>query len=116
GDGLSPVLGDAGQLQQVVVNLIANALGGGRGAEVEIATLPAAGAVEVRVADRGSGIADEDLPRLFDPFFTTKAEGKGAGLGLAVAYAIVQDHGGKISARNRPGGGAELVVTLPAMP
>jgi two-component system NtrC family sensor kinase len=116
GDGLRPVLGDAGQLQQVVVNLIANALGGGRGGEVEIATLPAVGAVEVRVADRGSGIADEDLPRLFDPFFTTRAEGKGAGLGLAVAYAIVQDHGGKISARNRPGGGAELVVTLPAMP
>jgi two-component system NtrC family sensor kinase len=117
GDLLPPVLGDAGQLQQVVVNLIASSLdGAGRRGEVEIATRPAPGAVEVRVADRGNGIADEDLPRLFDPFFTTKAEGKGAGLGLAVAYAIVQDHGGKISARNRPGGGAELVVTLPALP
>ncbi|HEY2730834.1 MAG TPA: ATP-binding protein, partial [Polyangia bacterium] len=48
--------------------------------------------------------------------FTTKEEGKGRGLGLAVVYAIVQEHGGKIIARNREGGGAELVVTLPAAP
>ena len=73
-------------------------------------------AVLIVVRDGGTGIAEENLTRLFDPFFTTKEEGKGRGLGLAVAYAIVQDHGGKIVARNREGGGAEVTVTLPALP
>jgi two-component system NtrC family sensor kinase len=120
GEGLPPVLGDAGQLQQVVANLLANALdSGARRGDVEIVTAaePAepggVPGVSVLVRDRGSGIDDQDMPRLFDPFFTTREEGKGAGLGLAVAYAIVQDHGGKIVARNRSGGGAEFTVTLP---
>jgi len=115
GERVPPVVGDAGQLQQVVAQLLANALdSGGRRGEVEIATSTDANEVLVTVLDRGQGIRDEDLPRLYDPFFTTKEEGKGRGLGLAVAWAIVQEHGGKIAARNRDGGGAEFVVTLPA--
>jgi signal transduction histidine kinase len=114
-DGLPNVLGDAGQLQQVVTNLLANALdSGGRAGEVGVVTGAGDGEVWVRVVDRGGGIDDRNLPHLFDPFFTTKEEGKGPGLGLAVAYAIVQDHGGKIAARNREGGGAEFTVVLPA--
>jgi C4-dicarboxylate-specific signal transduction histidine kinase len=114
-DGLPPVLGDAAQLQQVVLNLIANALDSDvQRADIRIATSADGDQVRVKIVDRGMGIDDEHLARLFDPFFTTKAEGKGAGLGLAVAYAIIQDHGGKIVARNRTGGGAEFTVTLPA--
>jgi len=112
-DDLRPVLGDANQLVQVVVNLIGNAFDSLIGAgEIEIATSASGPDVQLRIADSGSGIAREHLGSLFDPFFTTKEEGKGTGLGLAVSYAIVQEHGGRISARNRPGGGAEFVVAL----
>jgi two-component system NtrC family sensor kinase len=117
GERLPPVLGDAGQLQQVVAHLVTNALdSGGRRGEVEIATFPDSDDVVIAVRDRGAGIPEENLPRLYDPFFTTKEEGRGRGLGLAVVYAIVKEHGGKILARNRDGGGAEFVVTLPAAP
>jgi two-component system NtrC family sensor kinase len=115
GEGLPAVLGDAAQLQQVVANLVSNALDSdARRADVRVSTDAEAAHVRLSVVDRGGGIDDAHLARLFDPFFTTKQEGKGAGLGLAVAYAIVQDHGGKIVARNRTGGGAEFTVTLPA--
>jgi two-component system NtrC family sensor kinase len=117
GERLPPVLGDAGQLQQVVAHLVTNALdSGGRRGDVEIATYPDTDDVVIAVRDRGAGIPEENLPRLWEPFFTTKEEGRGRGLGLAVVYAIVKEHGGKILARNRDGGGAEFVVTLPAAP
>jgi two-component system, NtrC family, sensor kinase len=109
------VMGDAGQLQLVVTHLLTNALdGGGRRGDVEISTSSDTDDVLISVRDRGAGIPEEHLARLYDPFFTTKEEGRGRGLGLAVVYAIVQEHGGKIAARNREGGGAEFVVTLPA--
>jgi two-component system NtrC family sensor kinase len=117
GERVPPVLGDAGQLQQVVTHLVSNALdSGGRRGEVEIATFPDTDDVVIAVRDRGAGIPEENLPRLWEPFFTTKEEGRGRGLGLAVVYAIVKEHGGKIVARNRDGGGAEFIVTLPAAP
>ena len=117
GERVPPVLGDAGQLQQVVTHLVSNALdSGGRRGEVDIATYPDSDDVVSAVRDRGAGIPEENLPRLWEPFFTTKEEGRGRGLGLAVVYAIVKEHGGKIVARNRDGGGAEFVVTLPAAP
>jgi two-component system, NtrC family, sensor kinase len=115
GERVPPVLGDAGQLQQVVTHLLSNALdSGGRRGEVEIATSTDTDDVVIVVRDRGAGIPEENLQRLYEPFFTTKEEGKGRGLGLAVVYAIVKEHGGKIVARNRDGGGAEFCVTLPA--
>jgi two-component system NtrC family sensor kinase len=117
GERLPPVLGDAGQLHQAVTHLLANALdSGGRRGEVEIATSSDSDDVVLAVRDRGAGIPEENLGRLYDPFFTTKEEGRGRGLGLAVVYAIVKEHGGKITARNRDGGGAEFVVTLPRAP
>jgi signal transduction histidine kinase len=111
---LHPVMGDANQLQQVVVNLVGNAFDSmPDGGVVEVATSREASDVLLRIADGGLGIAEEHMASLFDPFFTTKEEGKGAGLGLAVSYAIVQEHGGRITAFNRPTGGAEFVVSLP---
>ena len=69
----------------------------------------------VDVADNGSGLKEEDLPRVFDPFFTTREVGKGTGLGLSVCYGIVREHGGHITARNRATGGAVFTVELPVM-
>ncbi|NFV80266.1 PAS domain-containing sensor histidine kinase [Magnetospirillum aberrantis SpK] len=109
-------LGRAGQIHQVLVNLVENALDA-------VADLPT-GRVEVRgqqtkamavieVADNGSGIAEADLSKVFDPFFTTKPVGQGTGLGLWISYGIVRDHGGMLEAENRPGGGALFRMTLP---
>jgi two-component system NtrC family sensor kinase len=120
-ENLGFVLGDANQLHQVVVNLLGNAFdsmpaGAPADAEIEVSTMRQDAEVLLRIADRGSGIAGEHMANLFDPFFTTKEEGKGAGLGLAVSYAIVQEHGGRITAFNRSSGGAEFVVALPQSP
>jgi two-component system, NtrC family, sensor kinase len=116
GERMPPVTGDAAQLQQVVTHLLTNALDSGGRGELEISTSTDADDVVIAVRDRGIGIPAENLQRLYDPFFTTKEEGKGRGLGLAVVYAIVKEHGGKIVARNREGGGAEFIVTLPSQP
>ena len=119
GEDLPPVLGNANQLEQVLVNLLSNAYdainsgAGNPGGAIELCTSASEGWVELQVADSGSGISESHLAKIFDPFFTTKEEGKGTGLGLAVTYAIVREHGGKIAARNRPGGGAVFTVALP---
>lgn len=71
------------------------------------------GMVILRFADNGPGISEEHLGRLFEPFFTTKPVGQGTGLGLSISYSIVERHGGKLSAHNLPGGGAEFILALP---
>jgi two-component system sensor kinase FixL len=114
---LPEVLGDAGHLQQVLVNLIVNAMDacsdqpeGER--VVSICTLPFEhSTVAVSVHDRGRGIAPDVLPRLFDPFFTTGKDG--VGLGLSVAHTIVVAHRGRIWAENNPDGGATLRFSIP---
>jgi two-component system, NtrC family, sensor kinase len=115
---LPPVLGDAGQLEQVVLNLVTNAVDSVREVHrdtqgrIEIATSVREGEVLLEVRDNGRGIAEGNLDKLFDPFFTTKEEGRGTGLGLAVTYAIVKEHGGHIAARTRLEGGAAFTVGL----
>jgi len=111
------VAGSAGQIQQVVMNLLQNgidAASGGHdrprlGIEIEID----APNVCLRVRDNGPGIPDKHLSRIFDPFFTTKAVGKGTGLGLSISYGIAEQHGGTLSACTLPGGGAEFSLSLP---
>jgi two-component system C4-dicarboxylate transport sensor histidine kinase DctB len=110
------VMGHAVQLEQVILNLVRNALDAVAGTEkpwIRIAVAAENDAVSIAVADNGDGIAPGEIDRVFDPFFTTKPVGKGLGLGLSISYGIVQDFGGEIHAANRPEGGAELTVKLP---
>ena len=114
--GLAPVRGDAVQLHQVVTNLVVNgieAMPGGGTLTVRTRSCGAAGTAVLEVADTGTGIAREHLPRIFDPFFTTKEEGKGVGLGLAVVYGIVEGHEGDIEVESTEGHGTLFRVTLP---
>ncbi len=118
--GLPPVFADPHQLQQVLLNLVINAeqamvSAHGRGTLVMRSWQPPdRDIVVIEVNDDGPGLPDETLARVFDPFFTTKGAGEGTGLGLTVAYAIVEDHGGGLRATAQDGGGASFFVELPA--
>jgi hypothetical protein len=112
--GLRPVRGNAGQLQQVFLNLFLNARDAmSAGGALEVRTWADGSGARAEVADTGVGIAPEHLHRIYDPFFTTKAVRKGTGLGLSVTYGIIQEHGGSIEVFNRPGGGASFRIELP---
>jgi signal transduction histidine kinase len=109
-----PIRADAHKMEQVLVNLVLNA----------VAVMPAGGRLAFRhvvdgpfltliVSDTGEGIPERNLEKIFDPFFTTKRNGEGTGLGLAVCRKIVEQHGGRISVSSRPGEGTEFHVALP---
>src|SRR5262245_44893356 len=116
--GLGQILGDAGTLQQVLVNLVTNAREAmaGRGGEIHIQTGAAdrPGWVRVLIRDTGPGISPEDLSKVFDPFYTTKRTG--TGLGLSVSYGIVQDHHGTVDVQSVPGQGTTFLLAFPAAP
>jgi len=106
----------AGQLNQVWMNLLANAaqaVEAAGGGEVSVKTYVEGGLVTIAIADTGCGIAPEHLRKIFDPFFTTKPVGEGTGLGLSVTYSIVQRHGGSIRVRSQHGKGTTFLVGLP---
>jgi two-component system C4-dicarboxylate transport sensor histidine kinase DctB len=110
------VTGHAIQLEQVLLNLISNALDAVADADrpcIRIRAWSSEDTVFIAIADNGPGLSPDELSRMFDPFYTTKPVGKGLGLGLSISYGIVQDFGGRIHASNRPDGGAELTVELP---
>ncbi len=117
--GLPQVFVDGHQLQQVLLNLVINAeqamlAAHGRGTLIVRTWHDGANdTVFLELNDDGPGIAEEVQQKIFDPFFTTKEVGKGTGLGLTVAYAIVQEHGGRIRIESTPGGGASFFVELP---
>ncbi|MNH35024.1 Sensor protein FixL [compost metagenome] len=109
------MIGDAIRLEQVLINLLHNALDAmfdKHYKRLEIRIEPAGTQWRLSVLDTGGGIPDADLSRIFDPFFTTKPVGKGLGLGLAISYGIVHEAGGQLQAENLPGG-ARLSLTLP---
>ncbi len=108
------ILGDEEQLGQVFANLTLNAIQAmEKGGKLIVFVERAASEVLISFADTGPGIPEEHLGRVFEPFFTTKEVGQGTGLGLAISYGIVQAHGGRMAAENRPEGGAVFTVALP---
>jgi signal transduction histidine kinase len=104
------------ELKQVVINLLKNSLqaitGPGR---ILISTHMTDGRISLAVADTGSGIPKEIVPRIFDPFFTTKANGEGTGLGLSVVYGIITKYAGSIDVKSREGRGARFSLSLPCL-
>ena len=115
-----PLLACPAHLQQVLVNLVNNAIdavAGKPGGRVVVHTrLASDGRARVEVADNGCGIAPEYLSSIFLPFFTTKEVGKGTGLGLAICYGLVHEMGGTISVESTPGEGTRFAVDLPLHP
>jgi CheY-like chemotaxis protein len=124
-DDLRPVEADAGQIGQVIHNIVLNAdqampLGGM--IRVSVRNMPAASVapqidlqgdvVEIAIQDQGAGIPPEHLPRIFDPYFTTKE--KGSGLGLATSYFIIKNHGGLVRVQTGAGKGTTFFIYLPA--
>jgi PAS domain S-box-containing protein len=117
---LPPILGNAGKLQQVFLNLFLNAKDAmSNGGTLRVAT-EVNGHVSVAISDTGAGIAPEHLQRIYDPFFTTKSAPKegqrrGTGLGLAVTYGIIQEHAGKIHVESSMGSGTTFYIEFPML-
>jgi signal transduction histidine kinase len=115
-DALAPVSADAGQLQQAVIALATNAIDAmPNGGVLTIAARNRDQSVQVDVSDTGIGINPENLPKIFEPFFTTKEVGHGTGLGLAVCYGILTEHGGGLDVQSTVGAGTTFTITLPAI-
>jgi signal transduction histidine kinase/ActR/RegA family two-component response regulator len=121
-EALPFVLGDAGQLQQVLMNLIGNARQAieqrGNGGTIRLSTkcIDSGRHAQLEVSDDGPGIPPEIASRIFDPFFTTKPAGIGTGLGLAIVHGVVREHGGRVMVASPPGGGAIFTLEFPAAP
>ena len=119
-DGLPHVAGAPIPMEQILINLLSNAVDAygpsdnPRPREIAIVGRHHAGQVALQVRDKAGGIPAPVLPRLFEPFFTTKPPGKGTGLGLSLVFGAVVDMGGTITAHNEDGG-AVFEVTLPAI-
>ena len=117
-----PVYGDPRHLQQVLVNLLNNAIDatiarhGASGGEIRIESGPSENRhITIRVSDNGSGISAENLKKIFTPFFTTKPVGKGTGLGLSVCYGIIDKMGGKMTVTSKENVGTTFTIVLPSL-
>ena len=116
GESLPPVQADIQQLNHLFMNIILNAaqaMDGKGKLWIETFKVPAKEQIGIEISDTGPGIAEEDLPHIFEPFYTTKEEGEGTGLGLSLAYGIVENHGGHITVCNKSTGGALFNISLP---
>jgi signal transduction histidine kinase len=114
---LPPLVGHGDQLQQVVLNLLTNAMDATpRGGRIDVATRAVDGTATLEVSDTGCGIGEPDRKRIFDPFFSTKEPGRGTGLGLFISAEIVRDHRGRIELDSAEGKGSTFRVVLPLGP
>src|SRR5262249_10386333 len=105
------------KLNQVVLNLLANAIDAcAEGGNVTVRTRAGGGGGEIHVLDTGHGIDPAIRAKVFDPFFTTQPPGEGTGLGPSISHGIVEDHGGRIEVDSAPGRGAHFTVRLPLQP
>ena len=113
---LPPVMADTQQLNHMFMNIIINAAQAMEGkGKLTLKTCKSRREnwINIEISDTGSGIPEDVLPHIFDHFFTTKEEGKGTGLGLSMVYGIVENHGGKIMAKSKPGQGTTFIIELP---
>jgi two-component system NtrC family sensor kinase len=113
-DSVPIIAGDQAQLQQVILNLISNAIDAiGKDGTVSVKSRADDSVIRVVIADTGPGIPENMQKKIFDPFFTTKSSGKGTGLGLWISYNIIEKLGGSLSLRSQVGQGAEFTITMP---
>jgi signal transduction histidine kinase len=113
-EGLPTVNGDPAQLNQVLVNVVVNAIQSmPTGGTLTIRTMVQDGWVSIRVEDTGQGIEEENMNKIFLPFFTTKEVDEGTGLGLSVVYGIVNEHGGRIDVDSKKGHGSTFEIKFP---
>ena len=119
GEGLPPVMGSSQRLEQVVINLLNNALqslsSNRQGIRVTTRLVPETGKVEVCVEDEGVGMSPKVLARIKEPFFSTRLENGGLGLGVSICRSIVQEHGGTLEFESEVGKGTRAVVRLPGI-
>lgn len=115
-EGLPAVRGSSQKIEQVVINLVLNALQAlpDRKKGVRVATSRKDGKVIIEVTDQGTGMSEEVLARLMEPFFTTRSDRGGTGLGLSISYSIIKEHGGALEFDSVPGRGTTARITLPA--
>lgn len=108
------IMANPQQLNQVFINILVNAAHAiEKMGEIRISTQELDGYVQIRISDTGCGIAEENLGKIFEPFFTTKEVGKGTGLGMNIAYNIIQKHKGDIRVESRVGEGTTFIISLP---
>jgi len=111
---LSKAMIDVGQIQQVFINILLNAIEAmPQGGTLTVSSVVEDEMAAVRFTDTGIGIPEENLPKILDPFFTTKEQGRGTGLGLSVSYGIIERHRGKLEVKSRVGKGTTFTVKLP---
>ncbi len=117
-ENLPPVLGDKNQIEQVLLNLISNALDAMEGSLQRVMTIQTdlgkkGQQVRIEVGDTGIGMTAEQIEHIFNPFFTTKDSTKSTGLGLSISYRIVEDHHGKIDVKSTLHKGTTFTISLP---
>jgi two-component system NtrC family sensor kinase len=114
-EDIPPLTTDGGQLQQVFLNILNNAVDaiGGHSGRIAIKTSLAGEEVHISISDTGSGMTVEQMEKIFLPFYTTKEVGRGTGLGLSVSYGIIKDLGGRIEVESTPGAGSTFTIVLP---